>query len=41
LDETHAHSADDVEMSFVCAHTNNFACHCRLDFVVGNSTVAR
>ncbi len=30
LDETHAHSADDAEMSFVCAHTNNFVC--RLPF---------
>jgi len=41
LDETLAHSADDVEMSFVCAHTNISRADCRLDCVVGNSTVAR
>jgi hypothetical protein len=41
LDEAHAHSADDVEMSFVCAHTNISRADCRLDCVVGNCTVAR
>src|SRR5207253_8008193 len=30
LDETLAYCADDAEMSFVCAHTNNFVC--RLPF---------
>ena len=34
LDETHAHCADDVEMSFVCVHTNvSLAGRC-LDCVV-------
>src|SRR6266550_2143323 len=41
LDDTLARSADDVEMSFVCAHTIISCADCRLDCVVGNSTVAQ
>src|SRR5947208_11302928 len=38
LDETLAYCADDAEMSFVCAHTNNLVCRLLLEKKKGKAS---